>query len=243
MYVLYYIKKESKENKNGKRTRTALLKAAGEIFAKKGYEATSVRDIAMLANTPFGAITYHFKTKKDLFKRTLEYFILDNPKFNSIFKAFDSADSSRPETLSEAMYESIKNIVYDCHKPKFRIKYINGLIMSLFKDDGKDANKMIQILREETMDGIYRLLCESNPRLTRTDIYWWSHIFWALSFYPVYGKMLLLSESGEKNYSPEFLDSRIFRIANTCFIMLGLPPPKHSDPWELHENPINSKAN
>ena len=133
------------------------------------------------------------------------------------------------------MYESVKNIVYICHKPKVRIKQINGLMMTLLKDGGKEANKMVQLLGDNTMADVYRILCEANPRLTRTDIYWWSHMFWALIFYPMYGELLLLSESGEKNYSADFLDSLAFKVAYVCCVTLGLPVPDRTDPWSIKE--------
>ena len=197
------LKKKQKENKNGRKTRSPLLNAAGSVFAEKGYEAASVRDIADAAGVPFALITFHFKTKKNLFQHTIEHFILNNAKLETLFAPFEKADAASPESISAAMYESVKNIVYICHKPKARIKQINGLMMTLLKDGGKEANKMVQLLGDSTMADVYRILCEANPRLTRTDIYWWSHMFWALIFYPMYGELLLLSESGEKNYSAD----------------------------------------
>ena len=229
------MKSKRKENKNGKRTRAHLLDAAGSIFARKGYAATSIRDIAKLAHTPFGGITYHFKTKKNLFKKTLEHFVLDNARFDTLFEAFDNADPSRPETLSKAMFISIRNLIYVCHKPGMRIKNINGLIMTLLRDGGSEANKMIQVLGDKTMENVYRLLVEANPRLSRTDIYWWSHMFWALIFYPMYGELLLRSESGQKKYSQEFLDSLAARITYACCVTLGLPIPVTEDFWRMDE--------
>ena len=229
------LKKKQKENKNGRKTRSRLLNAAGSVFAKKGYEAASVRDIADAAGVPFALITFHFKTKKNLFQQTIEHFILNNAKLVALFAPFEKADAASPESISAAMYESIKNIVYTCHKPRVRIKQINGLMMTLLKDGGKEANKMVQLLGDSTMADVYRILCEANPRLTRTDIYWWSHMFWALIFYPMYGELLLLSESGEKNYSADFLDSLAFRVAYACCITLGLPIPDREDPWTMKE--------
>ena len=172
------MKIKPKENKNGKKTRSRLLNAAGSVFAQKGYEAASVRDIADAAGVPFALITFHFKTKKNLFRQTIEHFILNNAKLETLFYPFKDADPACPESISAAMYESVKNIVYICHKPKARIKQINGLMMTLLKDGGKEANKMVQLLGDNTMADVYRLLYEANPRLTRTDIYWWSHMFW-----------------------------------------------------------------
>ena len=106
------MKKKQKENKNGRKTRSRLLNAAGSVFAKKGYEAASVRDIADAAGVPFALITFHFKTKKNLFQQTIEHFILNNAKLESLFAPFEKVDVACPKSIAEAMYESIKNIVY-----------------------------------------------------------------------------------------------------------------------------------
>lgn len=47
-------------------TRTALLDAAGRLFAQHGVESTSVRDITRAAKANLGAINYHFGTKERL---------------------------------------------------------------------------------------------------------------------------------------------------------------------------------
>ncbi|MDZ4832958.1 MAG: TetR/AcrR family transcriptional regulator [Candidatus Melainabacteria bacterium] len=47
-------------------TRQDILAAAGLLFIKKGYESTSVDDIAEAANVAKGTLYYHFKSKDDV---------------------------------------------------------------------------------------------------------------------------------------------------------------------------------
>lgn len=47
-------------------TRQDILAAAGVLFIKKGYEATSVDDIAEAANVAKGTLYYHFKSKDEV---------------------------------------------------------------------------------------------------------------------------------------------------------------------------------
>jgi AcrR family transcriptional regulator len=49
-----------------KLTRHRLLVAASECFAEKGYQATTIREIAADAGVTLGALYHHFKDKKDL---------------------------------------------------------------------------------------------------------------------------------------------------------------------------------
>jgi AcrR family transcriptional regulator len=49
------------------RTRTALLNAARELVREKGYEATTLQDVAARAGMTSGAIYGNFKSRDDLF--------------------------------------------------------------------------------------------------------------------------------------------------------------------------------
>jgi len=53
-------------------TRLAIIEAAVEIFAQKGYERATVDEIAAKANLAKGTIFYNFKTKEDIFFAIIE---------------------------------------------------------------------------------------------------------------------------------------------------------------------------
>lgn len=48
-------------------TKQRLIDAAGNVFAEKGYEAASVRDICQLAQANLAAVNYHFGGKRPLY--------------------------------------------------------------------------------------------------------------------------------------------------------------------------------
>lgn len=48
-------------------TKEKIIEAAGELFAQKGYEGTSVRDIASTACVNLASINYHFENKQNLY--------------------------------------------------------------------------------------------------------------------------------------------------------------------------------
>jgi TetR/AcrR family transcriptional regulator, regulator of cefoperazone and chloramphenicol sensitivity len=53
-------------------TRARLLETAGEVFAEKGYEAATVREICDQAGVNLAAINYYFGGKESLYVQTLE---------------------------------------------------------------------------------------------------------------------------------------------------------------------------
>ncbi len=52
-------------------TRADLVEAAVEVFAAKGFEGASVREIARAANANLAAISYHFGGKEGLYREVL----------------------------------------------------------------------------------------------------------------------------------------------------------------------------
>ncbi|MGB2670286.1 MAG: TetR/AcrR family transcriptional regulator [Candidatus Acidiferrum sp.] len=62
---------------NSKRTRLAnrreiIIKAAGRLFREKGYEGTSVRDLADAVGLQSGSLFFHFRSKEEILLSLLE---------------------------------------------------------------------------------------------------------------------------------------------------------------------------
>lgn len=54
-------------------TRHRLLLAAGELFAQRGFDATSIRDIAKKSRTNIAAVNYHYTSKENLYLAAVQY--------------------------------------------------------------------------------------------------------------------------------------------------------------------------
>ena len=57
----------------GSQTKQAIIEVASELFAKNGFDNTSVRNIASQANVNIASINYHFKSKVGLYKEVLDH--------------------------------------------------------------------------------------------------------------------------------------------------------------------------
>jgi AcrR family transcriptional regulator len=57
----------------GMATNERLLRAAGEVFAQRGFRAATVREISQHAKANVAAVNYHFKDKKALYIAVLRY--------------------------------------------------------------------------------------------------------------------------------------------------------------------------
>jgi AcrR family transcriptional regulator len=59
--------------KSGDTTRARLLEAAGEVFAAKGFEAATIREICIRADANIAAVNYHFGDKNRLYAEAVQY--------------------------------------------------------------------------------------------------------------------------------------------------------------------------
>jgi AcrR family transcriptional regulator len=61
-----------KPNSSSVETRELILSAAGRIFAKNGFHATTVRQITREAGVNLAAVNYHFRDKQELYVSVLK---------------------------------------------------------------------------------------------------------------------------------------------------------------------------
>jgi AcrR family transcriptional regulator len=72
MYIIWYMAVPNKHQTKTEATRRKLFEAAQSIFARDGFEAARIEDIAAAVGYTRGAFYAHFRTKEDLFLALLE---------------------------------------------------------------------------------------------------------------------------------------------------------------------------
>jgi len=60
-------------DRNSLHTRIRLLEAASDVFAEKGYQGATFREICRLAKANIAAVNYHFGDKQQFYLAVLEY--------------------------------------------------------------------------------------------------------------------------------------------------------------------------
>jgi AcrR family transcriptional regulator len=87
--------------------REIVLAAASDLFATKGFEATSMRDIATVADLMSGSLYYHFASKEEM------YVAVQDASISKIFNAVEAAIATvdapwqRLEAAAVAQLEAI----------------------------------------------------------------------------------------------------------------------------------------
>jgi TetR/AcrR family transcriptional regulator, regulator of cefoperazone and chloramphenicol sensitivity len=87
----------------GRQTRERLLQVATEIFAQKGFQAATTREICELAHSNMAAIHYHFGDKSGLYKAVLQ---MPLEQFSEMTHGFDSVAGNFQDRM-RALYRGI----------------------------------------------------------------------------------------------------------------------------------------
>ena len=99
-----------KSNRNqGKDTKERIIEISKKLFAKKGFDATSVDEIASRIKIPKSLIYYYFKSKKDILKAIFKEFednLLEMKK-RSFELLFDEETESTVEERIKAIFYKI----------------------------------------------------------------------------------------------------------------------------------------
>lgn len=78
--------------------RGRILSAAAHLFRTKGFERTTVRDLAQVVGIQSGSIFHHFRTKEDILKDVMTDVILFNTE--RMQHAVDAAPNAREKLLA-----------------------------------------------------------------------------------------------------------------------------------------------
>jgi AcrR family transcriptional regulator len=89
-------------------TRGSIIKAAVHLFAEKGFEGASVRDIVVKARVNQAAINYHFKGKDGLYLEVLK---------TALEKLTEHAGSEPEKLKSLSREEALRSFVYQQLRP------------------------------------------------------------------------------------------------------------------------------
>ena len=90
---------EKRTSQKGAVARKKILQAAVDLFAARGHDGASIRDIEQRAGVNRGLITYHFGTKDDLWKAAIDHAF--QPYFDELKSMAGMLRDLDPETRQQ----------------------------------------------------------------------------------------------------------------------------------------------
>ncbi len=181
------------------RSRAAILDAAEELFARKGYEATSLEDVGRNAGLSRGTPHYFFGTKEDLYKAVLERVFADARE--SVARGRAAASGATAEVV---IAEAVGSYVdFLASRPAFvRLAEWEALTGGRFFGETPPHLAFVRdglaAIGEELSRGTLR---PADPAQILIDVV-------SLCFFPLAHADSLLKALGVDPFSPTFLEAR-----------------------------------
>jgi len=154
-------------------TKNKILDAAEKLFADKGFNGTSLREITSLAEVNLAAVNYHFGSKKELIKAVMSRYMNElSPKLESALLVVCQQENPSLIEVFSAFIEPL-------------------LSLNTFKEDG--TSNFLQLLGRgytdsqgflrwfltsqypQVIESFVVAVKKSYPALTAEDIFWRLH--------------------------------------------------------------------
>src|ERR1700679_2850865 len=98
------------QRRNGKLRVAAILKAGAAVIAEKGYEASTMAEIAARSSTKIGSL-YRFFPNKEVLANALIYH-----NHEGLHNAYDELDSRIQSLTISALVNFLLDLIVDIHK-------------------------------------------------------------------------------------------------------------------------------
>lgn len=85
-----------------------ITRAALEAFARKGYSATRVEEVARRAGVSKGLVYLYFKTKEEMFKAVVRSFVV--PRIDALIRIIERSDLSSEQFLRGPFLDFVRTI-------------------------------------------------------------------------------------------------------------------------------------
>jgi TetR/AcrR family transcriptional regulator, regulator of cefoperazone and chloramphenicol sensitivity len=116
--------------------RETLLNAAGQVFAEKGFEDATIRQICKKAGLNVAAVNYYFRDKKALYLEAVKLANCSGAQTPQI----DALPDAPPEQLLEAFVRQMMEMMLDDGRPSWHIEL-------MMREMGRPTDACVELVR------------------------------------------------------------------------------------------------
>ena len=165
-------------------TRDRILRTAERLFAERGFNGVSVRELAAAAQVNIASIGYHFKSKEGLLSEVYRRHC--EPMIEERLRGLEASSRLRGKARVAAIIEA----------------FIRPALAQVEAEDGETFIRLRAVLSGENSELLEKLvaenfdqsstafideLCACLPHLTRTDVCWRFHFLLGAIYYTAAG--------------------------------------------------------
>ena len=201
-------------------TKDRILDAAERLFARDGFEATSLRAITAEAQVNLAAVNYHFQSKDALVQAVIGRRMDPlNAQRLALLDGYEASAGDAPVPLDQIMDAFLRPIVelVGSHAHQFV-----PLIGRLYTEPGDFVARLYEQQFEHMRQRFFPVLERALPDLPRAELAWRIHFaIGAMAHTMAASKILELMSGGEADISD--VQGTLARLK--AFIIAGLTAP------------------
>jgi AcrR family transcriptional regulator len=165
-------------------TRDRILKTAERLFAERGFNGVSVRELAGAANVNIASIGYHFRSKEGLlaevYRRHCEPMIEE--RLRGLAAAKRLSGGARLAAIIEAFVRpALQQVDVEEGETFIRLRAV------LSGENSELLEKLVAQNFDQSSSAFIDALCEGLPHLSRTDVCWRFHFLLGTVYYTAAG--------------------------------------------------------
>ncbi len=211
--------------KRAENTRSALINAAGELFAEHGFEGVGTRMIAARAEVKLSAIHYHFGSKEKLYIATClaAYANAHSTTFAEVVRA-NPRLMEQPEGQAEIVRSTIFGKFHEHFRPD-RPPWEARILLREIASPTIAMPALVQTIyrpESESAAAFYRTI---RPKATAEEAAAWSDLMYGqILLYSMAGKTIEMVR-GENCLNERYYHTAAVKLARAMILEAGLPLP------------------
>jgi AcrR family transcriptional regulator len=154
-----------------------VLEVAERLFAERGLDAVSIRDIIAAAGANLGAINYHFGTKDRLIDAVFERRLIPSAQEQlRALEAVERAAGDRPPKLEAVLEAIFRPVVKEAMDPKRGGATFGKLMARSLVDPNPVMERVMHSHFSARVKRFDAALLRAMPSLAPDDVFWRMHL-------------------------------------------------------------------
>ncbi|MDW7773619.1 MAG: CerR family C-terminal domain-containing protein [Desulfobulbaceae bacterium] len=204
------------------KTREALINAAGQLAAERGFASVSTRSIARRAGVNAGSIHYHFGGKEKLFAAVVQTVVQvwkDNP-ISELLKQYDTGTTLGQAQVIRAIVHRNIMLLFSRDLPDWYCR----VIFQVMRNEGTLREIFKRELILPSHAAIKKLFRSINPAMDDREAFLRILIMNTPIFFHADRMDFILADLKKKRYEEKYLQKMEDIIVLQTQLSLGLPP-------------------
>lgn len=209
--------------KSGETSRIKLMRSAERLFAERGYDGVSVRDISNDAKVNSALVGYHFGGKEGLLKEVYTHHCEPLKLERARLLAEYEVDGREPE-LEDILEAFIRPSLTTAQESEGG-KSFSRLRAILSAENSLLLERLVSDNFDDTSQAFIAALHKCLPELTREDVYWRFHFLLGAIYYTAMGphRIKALSKGKCDPSEPNSTARQLIAFAAAGFRAASLP--------------------